>query len=146
MPLVVVGSFASRAYGDEVMEVARTAQAEKSVLFLGSVYNQEHLDMLRCACFAYIHGHSVGGTNPSLLEAMSAGNLIIAHDNPFNRELCGESALYFGTVDELLNSISSLEVHTSDFRKFSDGVRAVAAKKYRWEDVAAAYDKFFQIL
>jgi rhamnosyltransferase len=146
MPLVVVGSFASKAYGDEVMNIARTVQAEKSILFLGSIYNQEDLDMLRCACFAHIHGHSVGGTNPSLLEAMSAGNLIIAHDNPFNRELCGRSALYFGDVDELVNSISSFEVRTSEFMKFSDEVRAIAAKKYSWEEVTAAYDKFFQAL
>ena len=62
---------------------------------IGTVYDQKKLICLRAHAFAYMHGHSVGGTNPSLLEAMGCGNLIFAHDNPFNRETLGECGTIF---------------------------------------------------
>jgi len=62
---------------------------------IGTVYDSAKLTCLRYHSFAYMHGHSVGGTNPSLLEAMGCGNLVFAHDNPFNRETLGSCGYFF---------------------------------------------------
>src|SRR5258706_7044218 len=67
------------------------------LLFVGPVYDESRIRALRYFCRAYLHGHSVGGTNPSLLEAMGCGNVVISHDNPFNREVLGDSGLFFST-------------------------------------------------
>jgi glycosyltransferase involved in cell wall biosynthesis len=91
LPLVIVGDHqAQNAYCRRLR-----GWASPTVRFLGPVYDAQTLSALRQGALAYIHGHSVGGTNPSLLEAMACANLVIAHDNPFNREVLGDDALYF---------------------------------------------------
>src|SRR5205823_2623021 len=94
-PLVIVGSFSSDKYKGEILELVGRNEA---VAFVGSHYEQNLVNLLRKQAFGYIHGHSVGGTNPSLLEAMVSGSLILAHDNEFNRETCDLNALFFGTA------------------------------------------------
>lgn len=95
--LVIVGDHkCGTQYVDELQKVA-----DDRVLFIGTIYDQEKLNALRFYCKAYLHGHSVGGTNPSLLEAMAVGNSVIAHDNIFNREVTGEQATFFGSSKEL---------------------------------------------
>ena len=78
----------------------------KKILFLGSIYNKEHLDNLRHYSECYIHGHSVGGTNPSLLEAMAAGSFIFSHDNVFNKNVLDDNAYFFKDSKELENLLS----------------------------------------
>lgn len=73
--------------------VRRAASAE--VVFLGAIYDRPVVQALRFHCAAYVHGHQVGGTNPSLVEALGAGNAVLAHDNRFNRWVAGEGARYF---------------------------------------------------
>jgi rhamnosyltransferase len=63
------------------------------IRFADGIYNKEDLNTLRFSCKAYIHGHSVGGTNPSLLEAMANRNIILAHNNVFNREVTYDNQL-----------------------------------------------------
>lgn len=82
--------------------------ANSNVIFAGAVYDKEVVSALRFYCYAYIHGHQVGGTNPSLVEALGASNAIIAHDNKFNRWVIGEHSLYFKDADscaDILNQI-----------------------------------------
>ena len=67
----------------------------KRIRFMGANYNQEHLNNLRYFSRYYFHGHSVGGTNPSLLEAMASNALIVANDNVFNKSILESAALYF---------------------------------------------------
>jgi hypothetical protein len=75
--LIVVGDDrADTAYVQQLRAVN-----DKRIHFIGTVYNQDNLRSLRYYCRAYFHGHSVGGTNPSLLEALGCGNMVIAHDN-----------------------------------------------------------------
>ena len=69
---------------------------------MGGVYNKKNLDNLRYFSKLYFHGHSVGGTNPSLLEAMAAKTLIVANDNEFNRSVLEENAFYFSSEHELI--------------------------------------------
>ena len=67
----------------------------EKIHFLGGIYDKNKLMLLRAACLTYLHGHSVGGTNPSLLEAMGSKNICICHDNKFNREVIGDNGLFF---------------------------------------------------
>lgn len=146
MPLVVVGSFSSSKYEMSIQSSLRAVPSGKKIVFTGSIYNSACLSMLRCHSHGYIHGHSVGGTNPSLLEAMAARNLIIAHDNVFNREVCSDFALYFQSAKDLADRIDSIENDRSRFESFRTSVSARAAQQYRWEDVVDEYDKLFQSL
>ena len=79
------------------------------IRMVGTVYDREQLISLRYHAHAYLHGHSVGGTNPSLLEAMGCGNFIVAHDNPFNRETVGEHALFFRDSESLTEILDRVE-------------------------------------
>lgn len=88
--LVIIGNFSSKKYQKHVMRILEENIARGRVILTGAIYDVSLLNMLRQNCFAYIHGHSVGGTNPALLEAMSMKNLIVAHDNKFNREVGGQ--------------------------------------------------------
>jgi glycosyltransferase involved in cell wall biosynthesis len=92
--LVILGDYrpVQDRYHSEVM-----AAGNERVHFLGGVYEPAKVQALRYHSLGYIHGHTVGGTNPSLVEAMAAGNPIIAHDNPYNRWVAHNSALYFRT-------------------------------------------------
>lgn len=89
--LVVLGNYAPEtAYGKSV----RIAASDE-VVFPGAIYDNQVVSTLRCHARLYLHGHQVGGTNPSLVEALGAGNAVLAHDNPFNRWVAGEGAYYF---------------------------------------------------
>jgi glycosyltransferase involved in cell wall biosynthesis len=79
------------------------------ILFVGTVYDRDLLTALRCHAFAYLHGHTVGGTNPSLLEAMACGNPVIAHDNRFNHEVARDAALYFRDESDIPQLMDRLE-------------------------------------
>jgi rhamnosyltransferase len=144
IPLIVVGRFASRRYENLLRRTIGELPKWKSVLMLGSIYDREALGMLRCHCRAYIHGHSVGGTNPSLLEAMASGSTVLAHDNVFNREVCGDHAIYFRTVDDLAMELNRLDLGQVDELSLRSGAIAAVKERYRWDDVATAYDRFFQ--
>lgn len=89
-PLVIIGNTSGR-FGRHLV----SKYNQPSIHFPGAVYDESLLNNLRYYCSAYFHGHSAGGTNPSLLEAMACGCSIIAHDNPFNRAVLGDDADYF---------------------------------------------------
>jgi len=80
-----------------------------SVRFVGSIYDQDVLNQLRSNAFAYFHGHSVGGTNPSLLEALSTvQGQLVCHENKYNREVAGTQAAYVRDADELIPLLNTL--------------------------------------
>jgi glycosyltransferase involved in cell wall biosynthesis len=83
--------------------------ASNEVRFLGAIYEKPVVQALRAHCAAYVHGHQVGGTNPSLVEALGAGNAVIAHDNKFNRWVAAGGALYFSNADELSAAVDKLQ-------------------------------------
>jgi len=95
-PLVVLGAYQeSNPYHRSVM-----AAASDEVKFLGAIYDRSTLQSLRKHALLYVHGHRVGGTNPSLVESLAAGNAVVAHDNPFTRWVAGEHARYFRHTDD----------------------------------------------
>ncbi|HEX7392298.1 MAG TPA: DUF1972 domain-containing protein [Thermoplasmata archaeon] len=143
-PLVIVGSYSTTAYETSIDKMIQGSKKAKSVLFTGSIFDSSVLDLLRCHCRAYIHGHSVGGTNPSLLEAMSAGNIIVAHDNVFNREVCSEDAFYFGSSVQLSAIIDDIDVHSQRYSSMGAKVRERAATNYQWSTIATLYEQLFR--
>ena len=114
------------------------------IRFLGPIYNQMILNELRSNCLIYAHGHSVGGTNPSLLEALSSvQGIILCHDNKYNREVAGCSASYFSNAEEfshLINNASSDPSIKSNRRQPS------REQKYNPEFIASEYQKLFNSL
>jgi rhamnosyltransferase len=142
-PLVIVGDFTSLKFETILDNLLTRVPKEKKVLMVGSIYNKRTLDMLRCHCFAYLHGHSVGGTNPSLLEAMGAGALVIAHDNPFNREVSGDTALYFREPTDLASCLKDIERDTKEFSGLKRAAQKKAFDNYEWGKVADSYNDMF---
>jgi glycosyltransferase involved in cell wall biosynthesis len=134
LPLVVVGS---APYADDY--TARVhALADDRVRFLGGVWDQQLLDQLYANARTYLHGHSVGGTNPSLLRAIGAGTPTIAYDVVFNREVLGSAGAYFGTEDELARRLEAAEAVVDD-TALRDETRA-RSLAYDWDDVADRYE------
>ena len=141
-PLLVVGDFTSDRYRKHVHEQASNGSSA-NIHFLGAIYDSEFLWMPRQHCLAYIHGHSVGGTNPSLLEAMISKNLIIAHGNPFNKEVCGRFAHYFSNSTDLHDLVTSIETSAGEPSEFRSKVYKRAIAAYSWNHVVTAYDRLF---
>lgn len=135
-PLVVVGS---APYSDEY--TARVhAVADQRVRFLGGVWDQQLLDQLYANCFTYLHGHSVGGTNPSLLRAIGGGAAVLAFDVDFNREVAAESGRYFTTADDVATLVDDAEADSACIALAGRRAREIA-KGYDWDDVAAGYEE-----
>jgi len=135
-PLVVVGS---APYSDEYTARVHSL-ADERVRFLGGVWDQDQLDQLYANSYTYLHGHSVGGTNPSLLRAIGAGTAVLAYDVDFNREVVLDSGRFFVSPADVAALVDAAE---SD----ADGVRAAGrrarelATRYDWDQVAAGYEE-----
>jgi glycosyltransferase involved in cell wall biosynthesis len=137
LPLVVVGD---APYAQEYRERVRAAAGtDPRVKFLGSVWDSELLDALYAHALSYLHGHSVGGTNPSLLRAMGAGAPVIAFDVVFNREVAGDSGVWFHTPVDVARACEAAESEPERARARGRSGRDDAAVRFRWEDVADGY-------
>jgi glycosyltransferase involved in cell wall biosynthesis len=133
--LIVVGNdSAETEYVHQLNEVK-----DSRIRMIGTVYDQAKLSCLRYHCYAYYHGHSVGGTNPSLLEAMGCGNLIIAHDNPFNRETLGSCGLFFTDTEKLVQMVNLIEWAEYLRSRLRPEARLRARACYYWPDIISRY-------
>ncbi len=120
---------------------------DSRVRFLGHVDSSEHVKELHCNCFAYIHGHSVGGTNPALLKALGYGNCVLALDNPFNREVIGDCGILFD------NDPSNLAMHLRHIEDFPEAAARYRRQapnrilsRYTWEHITDQYEDYFERL
>lgn len=137
MPLAVVGS---APYSAEYTQAIRDAAGDDPrIRFLGGVYDQQLLDSLYAHAYSYAHGHSVGGTNPSLLRAMGAGTAVVAYDVPFNRETLDEQAWFFSSADDLVRHFPALEGEPGLVAELARKGQERASEAFRWDDVAAGY-------
>ena len=137
-PLVVVGSAPySNAY---TAEIERLASSDPRVRLLGGVWDQALLDELYANATTYLHGHSVGGTNPSLLRAMGAGTPVLAHNVVFNREVLGDHGWFFDDTHQLAPLLSAAEKAPEVVRANGRGLLERARRVYDWDDVTAAYE------
>lgn len=133
--LIVVGNhLADTSYVKNLHSLS-----DPRIRMIGTVYDQDKLTSLRYYSFAYMHGHSVGGTNPSLLEAMGCGNLVFAHDNPFNRETLGSCGFYFANAEALTEAIQAAEENEGELARRREASRVRASADYRWADIVSQY-------
>jgi glycosyltransferase involved in cell wall biosynthesis len=139
LPLLVVGS---APYADDyTARVRQAAGSDPRIRMLGGVWDQELLDQLYANCLTYLHGHSVGGTNPSLLRAMGAGADVIAYDVDFNREVLGEFGRYFANLGDIAPLLFAAEVLPEEATERGLHFRTRAANRYDWHEVAAGYEQ-----
>jgi glycosyltransferase involved in cell wall biosynthesis len=115
--------------------------AGPEVVFLGSIYESEVTQALRFHSLGYLHGHTVGGTNPSLVEAMAVGNPVIAHDNPYNRWVAGDGGVYFRTTEDVDRLVGDLLSHPDRSYELGSNSRIRHAQLFTWERVAAQYEE-----
>lgn len=135
LPLIILGGIENpNPYVQKLLE-----HSSPRVRFIGTVYDKDVLAALRFYSRAYLHGHSVGGTNPSLLEAMACSNLIIAHDNPFNREVLQDSGLFFTTREDLAAAVNAIDNDRVDVRKLRDQATERIRANYQWDQIADSY-------
>lgn len=144
-PLVVVGS---APYADEyTARVRELAGDDPRITFLGGVWDQDLLDSLYAGALTYVHGHSVGGTNPSLLRAMGAGASVLAYDVNFNREVLGEDAgRFFGDPADLARELEAAEADPGRAADRGEEARKRAAERYVWDDIARDYERLCEDL
>lgn len=118
---------------------------DKRIKFVGSVYDQDILRRLRKNASAYIHGHSAGGTNPSLLEALSITDVNILYNACYNEEVGEDSCLYFSNEENsLVNVIEKVEKFKSKDRNYyGEKARKRIEDEYTWDIVVKKYKKFF---
>lgn len=113
---------------------------DNRIIYLGYVFGIEKLDALRKNSNLYFHGHTVGGTNPSLLEAMSSHSLICAHDNEFNRAVLGKDAFYFSCKKCIVPLLNQDRINETD--EFISNNLDKIKQKYSWEKVISDYESY----
>ncbi len=116
------------------------AAAGPEVRFLGAVYEPEVTQALRFHSLAYVHGHTVGGTNPSLVEALGAANAVLAHDNPYNRWVAQDAGIFFRSADDVDAAVTRLVREEGLAARLSAAARARHAQEFTWDRVAAQYE------
>jgi len=136
LTLAVLGHYRD----DHPYHRAVRAAAGAEVRFLGAIYDPAALQVLRAHSRAYVHGHQVGGTNPSLVEALGAGNAVIAHDNRFNRWVAGDSAHYFSDREGAQTLFDTLLSDDSALRSMRDAARRRHSEAFTWPAVLGAYE------
>jgi glycosyltransferase involved in cell wall biosynthesis len=138
--LVVLGDYVTtRPYHKSILDAAND-----QVLFPGAIYDPEQVAALRYHCLLYVHGHTVGGTNPSLVEAMGAGNAILAHGNIFNRWVTGpEAARFFTDKTDCLTQMNDLLDSPDTIAKMRTASRKRFLEAFTWEKVLRAYETCF---
>lgn len=137
IPLVIISN--ENAYLNLLMK--KYGQNAR-IRFLGPVYDPGRLCSIRHFARYYVHGHSAGGTNPSLLEAMACESQIIAHRNPFNSAVLEGQALYFSDKNELIAIF--LKHPTHKFVSWKEININKIRNKYNWEAVTVAYEQIFR--
>lgn len=132
--LVVVGNWDASDYGRDLK--LKYSKSEH-IFILDPIYDQKELDILRSNSLLYVHGHSAGGTNPSLVEAMYLQLPVIAFDCSYNRATTENSALYFNDAQELVALIEKTSVE--ELMKIRDIMKAIAERRYTWKVIAGKY-------
>ena len=120
-------------------------ERDPRIRFVGTVYDQELLKKIREQAYGYLHGHEVGGTNPSLLEAMGSTKLNLLLDVGFNREVGMDGAVYWGKGDgELASLIDRMDrITPEERRELGRKARERIRKNYSWDDITDRYEELF---
>jgi glycosyltransferase involved in cell wall biosynthesis len=109
--------------------------------FKGSIFDNSKVRVLQNNSYLYFHGHSVGGTNPSLLEAMASEALIAAHNNPFNKSVLNADAFYFSNVNEVRNLVETVQRKETEKTMVSNNLHKIKYQ-FNWEKIIDQYEDF----
>mgnify|MGYP000388440886 CR=1 FL=1 len=136
--LVVLGNFEPKRkpYHKAVIEAASA-----EVVFLGAIYETDKVSALRFFCRFYVHGHQVGGTNPSLVEALGSGDAILAHDNPFNRWVAKDGALYFSDLASMERGYDQLFTDDALIESLRAKSKENFHANFQWADIIEQYEQ-----
>ncbi len=135
--IVIIGNWDSSEYGKELRR-RYGHRFHYNIHLLDPIYDQEKLDKIRANCHIYLHGHSAGGTNPSLVEAMTLGLPIIAFDVNYNRTTTENKALFFKDHEDLTKILA--ETDSGHYIEMRPEMRKIAERRYRWAIIAKKYE------
>ncbi|WP_412464806.1 DUF1972 domain-containing protein [Flavobacterium mekongense] len=137
-PILVIGKHETK-YGEYLKNKFK---AHENIRFLGGIYNLEHLNNLRYFSNLYFHGHSVGGTNPSLLEAMASKALVIAHNNDFNKGILKNNSYYFSNAQEVKNILNAIKKN-DNLQLVQNNYDAIV-NEFNWDKINGEYLQLFE--
>lgn len=114
---------------------------DNRIQFKGAIFDTAKVRSLQNNSYLYFHGHSVGGTNPSLLEAMASEALIAAHNNPFNKSVLHTDAFYFSNADEVRELVENVQRKETEQTMVSNNLHKIKYQ-FNWESIVDQYEEF----
>ena len=141
--LVIITNLSSSSYYQELVEKT-LCDKDKRIHFIDGVYDQVKLATIRKNAYLYIHGHSVGGTNPSLIEAISLTDLNILYDVCFNRDIGRDTCLYFKDNDSLVKLLDDKKRLDSSKKKLGIEAKKLFKGNFTWDKIVEQYKKLFK--
>jgi len=140
MPLVILGNYTPDSNNYHKLVIVA---AGDEVKFVGAIYDKNVVQALRFFARFYVHGHTVGGTNPSLVEALGAGSPVLAHNNKFNRWVAGEGARFFFSEDECSREMDILIRDDDLIASMKQQSFQQIRENFTWEKVHESYEQIF---
>lgn len=137
LKLILIGNWNFSKYG---ISLRQKYAKFKNLILLDPIYDQKTLDELRSNCLVYVHGHTVGGTNPSLVEAMSLSLCCLVYDVSYNRETTENSAIYFNSIESLLEKINFIIHNNEKSREVGLTLKNIANRRYTWNNIVSKYN------
>lgn len=142
-PLIIIGK-TNTPHGRELVEKYRK---EELIVFVGGIYDYSKLNSIRHFAFAYFHGHSVGGTNPSLLEAMASGCFILANNNIFNKAVLKENSIYYSSAEEVAEVLNRIDFLAEKYKvTYVNNNLCEIRQEYSWEKLVDEHESYFRWL
>lgn len=133
--LVIVGNWDNSEYG---RNLKKTYSGYSTIHLLDPIYDQRTIDLIRGHAILYIHGHSAGGTNPSLVEAMNLNLPVLAYRVSYNKTTTENKASYFSTVEEIVDFMKKLT--TQKLKENATNMKQIAQRRYKWQIIAHKYN------
>lgn len=142
--LVIITNVENNKYYNKLKQETEF-ENDQRIKFVGTVYDQDLLTAIRINAYAYIHGHSVGGTNPSLLEALATTDINLLLNVDFNIEVGKEAAIYWGKQDmNLANIINTVDVFSEKYiNKLGSQAKQIIRENYSWQQIVYQYEELF---
>jgi glycosyltransferase involved in cell wall biosynthesis len=138
LPLLIIGNWENSAYGENLLEKYKDAS---HIHLLEPIYEADKINSLRSNAYLYVHGHSAGGTNPSLVEAMSLSLPVFAFDCIYNRYTTENKCIYWNNANELYLHISQCKKTSLD--NLGMKMKSIADSRYKWNDIISKYESLF---
>jgi glycosyltransferase involved in cell wall biosynthesis len=136
--LVIIGNWDNSEYG---IKLRNAYKNNRHIIFLDAIYEQKELNVIRSSAKIYLHGHSAGGTNPGLVEAMHLGLPVFCFDNIFNRNTSKNKAMYFSNAEQLSDML--MDISDLSLQQMAANMKEIAKRHYRWKIIT---DKYYKII